>query len=320
MKRVLITGGAGFIGSHLADKCIEKGYYVKIIDDLSTGTIENIKHLLNNKNFSAVYDTILNRELLFDLFQDVDCVYHLAAAVGVQYIIDNPLHSLEVNVRGTDYILEAANKYKIKVLLTSTSEIYGKNENVPFKEDDDRILGSTKISRWSYSCSKALDEFLALAYFREKRLPIVIARLFNTCGPRQTGRYGMVIPKFVKAALLNHNIPVYGDGQQTRSFTSVYDVVDALIKLMESEETNGEVFNIGNTEFITIENLAKKIIAMTNSKSKIEYIPYEKAFSEGFEDMKHRLPDISKIKKYIGYEPKYSIDDILNSVIESFKK
>lgn len=320
MTRVLITGGAGFIGSHLCDKCIEKGWYVKVIDDLSTGSIENIKHLINNKNFSFEINSILNIDILDKLAKDIDYIFHLAAAVGVQYIIDNPLHSLQVNIRGTDNILEVANKYKKKILITSTSEIYGKNENIPFKEDDDRILGSTTISRWSYSCSKALDEFLALAYWREKRLPVVIARLFNTCGPRQTGRYGMVIPKFIKAALLNHTITVYGDGKQTRAFTSVFDVVNALIKLIESEETTGEIFNIGNSESISIEDLAKKIIELTNSKSTIEYIPYNKAFSEGFEDMRHRLPDITKINKYIGYKPCYSIEAILESVIESFKK
>lgn len=319
MKNILITGGAGFIGSHLCDKYIEKGDKVSVIDDLSTGRMENINHLLNNKNFSIIYDTILNESIINKLVKEADYVYHLAAAVGVQYIIDNPLYSLKVNIRGTENVLEAANKYKKKILIASTSEIYGKNENIPFKETDDRVLGSTTISRWSYSCSKALDEFLALAYWREKKLPVTIVRFFNTCGPRQTGRYGMVIPKFVKAALLNHNLQVHGDGKQTRSFTSVFDVVEALQKLMETDKSNGEIFNIGNTDFISIENLAKKIIELTNSNSIIEYIPYEQAFQEGFEDMKHRLPDLTKIQNFIEYQPKHKIINILNSVIESYK-
>lgn len=319
-KKVLITGGAGFIGSHLSDVYINKNYNVKVIDDLSTGRMQNINHLIDNKNFSIVYDTVLNEKIIDELVKEADLVFHLAAAVGVQYIIDNPLYSLRVNVRGTENVLEAANKYKTKVLIASTSEIYGKNENIPFKENDDRVLGSTTISRWSYSCSKALDEFLSLAYWREKKLPVTIVRFFNTCGPRQTGRYGMVIPKFVKSALLDHNLPVHGDGKQTRSFTSVYDVVDALYKLMDTDKSNGEIFNIGNTDYISIENLAKKIIELTDSKSKIEYIPYEQAFQEGFEDMKHRLPDLTKIQEFISYKPKFKIIDILNSVIESFEK
>ena len=243
----------------------------------------------------------------------------MAAAVGVRNIIDNPLLSLQTNIGGTENVLEFANKYKKKVLITSTSEIYGKSENLPFKEGDDRLLGSTHITRWSYSSSKAIDEFLALAYYREKKLPVVIARCFNTVGPRQTGQYGMVVPKFVKNALLNHPIEIYGDGKQSRCFAYVSDVVDGLVKLMNNKETEGEIFNIGNDEEITIEDLAKKIKKMTNSKSKIVYMKYEDAYETGFEDMKRRIPDLSKINKSIGYEPKVKLNELLKRIIEYYE-
>ena len=309
--KILITGGAGFIGSHLSQKLLAAGHEVAVIDNLSTGSLENIKHLVKDKKFSYTIDTILNKQVLEELIKKCDRIYHLAAAVGVKYIIDNPLLSLKTNISGTENVLEIANKYKKKVLVASTSEIYGKSDSIPFKEDDDRLLGATSISRWSYSCAKAVDEFLSLAYYREKKLPVVIVRCFNTVGPRQTGQYGMVIPKFVKSALLNHPITIFGDGQQSRCFGDVSDVTDGMIKLMEDPKCEGEIFNIGNDSPITIEELAKKIKKMTRSKSKIEYVKYEDAFEEGFEDMKQRQPDLTKINKYIGYKPKYNLDKIL---------
>ena len=318
--RILITGGAGFIGSHLAEKLLSMGHKISVIDNLSTGRFANIRHLLKNENFNYTIDSVLNREVLEKLIAENDLIYHLAAAVGVKYIIDNPLLSLRTNIVGTENVLEFANKYKKKVLITSTSEIYGKSVKVPFKEEDDRLLGSTHISRWSYSSAKAIDEFLALAYYREKRLPVVIVRCFNTVGPRQTGQYGMVLPKFVKNALLNHPLTIYGDGKQSRCFTYVDDVVDGFIKLMGEKKAIGEIFNIGTSEEITIEELAKKIKVKTKSKSKLDYIKYEDAYEKGFEDMRRRVPDLTKIKNLIGYKPRYTLDDILDKVIEYFEK
>jgi len=254
-----------------------------------------------------------------EMIKNVDQIYHMAAAVGVKYIIDNPLLSLRTNIVGTENVLEFANKYKKKVLIASTSEIYGKSDNIPFKEEDDRLLGSTHISRWSYSSAKAIDEFLALAYHREKKLPVVIVRCFNTVGPRQTGQYGMVIPKFVHNALLNHPITIFGDGKQSRCFCDVDDVTDGVIKLMNTKQAEGEIYNIGNDKDISIEDLAKKIKKMTGSKSKINYIPYENAYEEGFEDMRHRKPDLSKIKQLIDYKPKYELDKILDRTINYFE-
>ena len=318
--KILITGGAGFIGSHLAERLVEEGNQVVVIDNLSTGRLENIESIKTNGNFHYTIGSILNRELLEKLMEGVDQVYHLAAAVGVKYIIENPLLSLRTNILGTENVLELANKYKAKVLITSTSEIYGKSDKVPFHEDDDRLLGPTRISRWGYSCSKAIDEFMALAYFREKRLPVVIVRCFNTVGPRQTGQYGMVLPKFIKAALLDQPIVVYGTGKQTRCFADVSDVVGAFIKLMNTPKCVGEIFNIGTTESISIEDLAKKVKEMCDSKSRIEYMSYEEAFEEGFEDMMNRMPCLDKVKEYIGYEPKYSLDDIIRRMIEYYEK
>lgn len=318
--KIFVTGGAGFIGSHLVEKLLELGHQVTIIDNLSTGRFSNITHLIGNPDFSYVIGTILDRILMEKLISECDYVYHLAAAVGVKYIIENPLLSLQTNIVGTENVLEFANKYKKKVLITSTSEIYGKSEKVPFKEEDDRVLGSTSISRWGYSASKGIDEFLALAYYREKKLPVVIVRCFNTVGPRQTGQYGMVIPKFIKNALMNNPITIFGDGKQSRCFADVEDVVNGMIKLMGEKAAEGQIFNIGNTEEITIEDLAKKIKNMVDSKSKIEYIPYIEAYEEGFEDMQRRIPDLSKITEYIGYKPVYSLDNILERVVKYYEE
>jgi UDP-glucose 4-epimerase len=316
--KVLITGGAGFIGSHLAGELVGRRDDVYVVDDLSTGSERNIKGLAGHKNFHFYRDTILNRKLMRALIKKADVVYHLAAAVGVKYIIDNPLESIKINVNGTETVLELANELgKKKVILASTSEVYGKNmsRKTSFKETDDRLMGPTTISRWSYACTKALDEFLALAYYREKGLPVVIIRFFNICGPGQTGRYGMVIPRFVKDALSNKPITVYGDGKQTRSFTHVKDAVSAIMKLAGCKSCVGEIFNLGNSHAISINELAAKVKKMTRSSSPIRHIPYEKAYEKGFEDMRHRRPDISKIKKAINFSPAYSIDDILQDVI-----
>lgn len=321
--KALVTGGAGFIGSHLSEKLLKKGYAVNAIDNLSTGNIENIKHLKGSKRFRLLIDDIMNEKTMARLIKESDMIFHLAAAVGVKYIIDNPLDSIKVNVRGAEIVLELANELgKKKVFLASTSEIYGKSRSsLPaFKETDDRLLGSTAITRWSYSCTKALDEFLALAYYRERELPVVIGRFFNTCGPRQIGRYGMVIPRFIKQAILNKPITVYGDGKQTRCFLYVDDAVEAVIALMDKDKATGEIFNIGNPSSISILRLAKKIKDFTGSKSKIEFIPYEKAYEKGFEDMRHRKPDISKIKAAINFSPKIGIDELLRRTIKYFKK
>jgi UDP-glucose 4-epimerase len=318
--KILITGGAGFIGSHLAEKLLKEGYTVSVIDNLSTGKYSNIIHLVKEQNFSYTIDSILNRDVLRNMVKNCDQIYHMAAAVGVKYIIDNPLLSLQTNIGGTENILEFANKYKKKVLLASTSEIYGKSNTVPFKEEDDRLLGSTHITRWSYSASKAIDEFLALAYYREKKLPVVIVRCFNTVGPRQTGQYGMVIPKFVRNALLNHPITIFGDGKQSRCFGDVADITDGMIKLMNTKKAEGQIFNIGNDKEITIEALALKIKKMAGSNSKIEFIKYEDAYEEGFEDMRHRKPDLTKIKEYINYKPKFNLEQILERIITYFEQ
>jgi UDP-glucose 4-epimerase len=317
--KVLITGGAGFIGSYLAEKLLKRGDKVCVIDDLSTGNKENISYLEKNEGFTFVEDTILNELTMKKLIDNCDIIYHLAAAVGVKYIIDNPLKSIEINVRGTEIVLELANLNKKKVLIASTSEVYGKNPSPVFPENADSILGSTKISRWSYACTKALDEFLALAYFQKEKLSVIIVRLFNTVGPRQTGRYGMVIPNFVSQALSGLPITVYGDGKQTRSFTYVTDVVNGIIDLTNHERALGDVFNIGNPTGITIEELAKKVKDLTESKSEIVYIPYNQAYREGFEDMRYRVPDVTKIHNLIGYNPKIGLDEILLKVIEDIK-
>jgi UDP-glucose 4-epimerase len=318
--KVLITGGAGFIGSHLTEYLLQRGNKVCVIDDLSTGRLENVAHLLDNPDFQMVVESILNETVMDRLVSENDIIYHLAAAVGVELIIKSPVETIETNILGTDVILRLANRYLRKVLITSTSEIYGKSDAVPFKEDDDRVLGPTTKSRWSYSSSKAIDEFLALAYYKEKNLQSVIMRLFNTVGPRQTGRYGMVIPRFVSQALANKSLTVYGNGEQVRCFTFVGDVVKGAVALMDSPDAVGQVFNIGNNKGIKIVELAQKIIDKTGSSSKIDFIPYDDAYEEGFEDMQIRIPDLSKAKSYINYDPKVELDEILDKVISHFRE
>jgi len=318
--KALVTGGAGFIGSHLVEALLARGDEVWVIDDLSTGKYENIAHLEGHRRFHFTIDTIMDERVVRESTTKVDTVFHLAAAVGVAYIIENPLKSLETNIRGTEIVLKHANEGKRTVVVFSTSEIYGKANSQPCKENDDRVLGATTISRWGYSDSKAIDEFLALAYHREKKLPVVIVRCFNTCGPRQTGQYGMVIPRFVKQALLGHPLTIYGDGKQSRCFCDVSDVVRGVLALVEAPAANGNVFNVGSDEEVTIEELAKRIQQMTASNSSIEYVPYEKAYEEGFEDMHRRVPDLSKIRAAIGYEPKVSLGELLERVIDYFKK
>ncbi len=319
MTNFLVTGGAGFIGSYLSEALIKRGDKVTVIDDLSTGNIQNLSEISGNKNFSFVEGTILDKESMSGLIKECQVVCHLAAAVGVKFVIDNRVRSIETNVKGTEIVLELASKFRKKVFLASSSEVYGKTENGLFKEESDRVVGDTTIGRWSYSCCKALNEFLCLAYYAEKKLPVVIGRPFNTCGPRQTGEYGMVVPRFVKQALSNEPVTIYGDGKQTRSFCYVEDTVRAIIGLLEEPKAVGEIFNIGNEEPTTIEELARKVIKLTGSRSDIVYVPYEKAYEKGFEDMLHRVPDISKIHNLIGYSPKYNLDMILEKVIEYFR-
>ncbi len=316
MAHYLITGGAGFIGCHLSEALLNQGHHVTVIDDLSTGSIHNIEHLKNQKKFRYVIDTITNRSLLSELVDGCTAVYHLAAAVGVKLIVESPVRTIETNIRGTELVLECANKKKRPVLVASTSEVYGKSTKFPFREDGDLVMGSTSKGRWSYACSKALDEFLALAFMKEKQLPVVIVRLFNTVGPKQTGQYGMVVPNFVRQALLGHTITVYGDGKQSRCFTHVSDVVGALIKLMQKPQALGQVFNIGSQSEISINDLAKLVKSMTKSSSAISHIPYSRAYEEGFEDMPRRVPDLTKVRKMVGYRPTKNIRDILNDVIE----
>jgi UDP-glucose 4-epimerase len=314
--RVLITGGAGFIGSHLAEAYLHRGDDVLVIDDLSTGTIENIRHLKDNPKFHYTIDSVHNQPVTAELVDQSDVIFHLAAAVGVKLIVESPVRTIETNVRGTEVILALANKKKRKVLIASTSEVYGLSADVPFREDGNLVMGATTKGRWSYACSKAIDEFLALAYWREKKLPTTVVRLFNTVGPRQTGRYGMVIPTFVKQALSGRPITVYGDGKQTRCFGYVGDVVGALIKLMDQHDAVGNVYNIGSNEEISIGNLAEKVKQLTNSTSEIVFVPYDEAYEEGFEDMPRRVPDISKINQLVGFKPEMSLDGILKSVID----
>jgi UDP-glucose 4-epimerase len=314
--RILITGGAGFIGSYLSEAYIERGEEVWVIDDLSTGNLENIAPLMQHPRFHFVNDTILNREVLLELTGICDVIVHLAAAVGVRLIIEEPLKSIHTNVVGTELVLEMANKFRKKIFIASTSEVYGRNSKVPLNEDDQRIYGSTVLARWSYAATKAMDEFLALAYYRTKQLPVIIARLFNTVGPRQTGRYGMVIPRFVGQALRNDPITVYGDGSQTRTFTYVGDVAQGIIALIDEPRAVGEIFNIGGEEEITIDDLALRVKAVTGSSSRIEHIPYSEAYQEGFEDMERRVPDISKIRGLVGYRNTRDTDAILVKVVE----
>jgi len=313
--RVLITGGAGFIGSHLADAYLQRGDEVLVIDDLSTGTIDNIQHLKSNPKFHYTIDSVHNQPVTAELVDQCDVVFHLAAAVGVKLIVESPVRTIETNVRGTEVVLALANKKQKRVLIASTSEVYGLSADVPFKEDGNLVMGATTKGRWSYACSKAIDEFLALAYWREKKLPTTIVRLFNTVGPRQTGRYGMVIPTFVKQALAGRPITVYGDGKQTRCFGYVGDVVGALIKLMDTTDSIGQVFNIGSTEEISILQLAEKVKELTQSTSEIVFVPYDDAYEEGFEDMPRRVPDTTKINQLVGFKAEMTLDGILETVI-----
>jgi len=313
--RVLITGGAGFIGSHLADAYLDRGDGVFILDDLSTGSIRNIQHLKHRPNFEYAIDSVQHDAAVAEAIDDCDVVFHLAAAVGVRLIVESPVATIETNVHGTEVVLAQANKKKKPVLVASTSEVYGLSNRIPFREDDPLMIGPTNKARWSYACSKALDEFLAYAYWREKKLPTIIVRLFNTIGPRQTGQYGMVVPNFVKQALSERPITVYGDGTQTRCFADVLDVVEALIKLMDCPDAIGQTFNIGSTEEVTILNLAHRVKELTKSNSEIVMIPYEQAYEQGFEDMHRRIPDTTKIRNAVGFQPERSLDQILERII-----
>ncbi len=315
----LITGGAGFIGSFLAETLLSCNHSVTVLDDLSTGRLENVRHLEGRPGFELVIGTILNEHLVDKLVERCDIIFHLAAAVGVELIVKKPVESLTTNIKGSEIVLDMAYRYRKKILITSTSEIYGKNVNGPLKEDNDRILGSPLKTRWSYSTAKAVDEMLAYVYWKEKGVPSVIVRLFNTVGPRQTGAYGMVMPRFISQAIDNKPITVYGSGKQSRCFIHVKDVVDTLIRLVDEPKAVGEVFNIGSQEEITIEQLAKEIIKITKSSSKIEYIPYHTAYEEGFEDMQRRVPDTTKINKLIGFKAKYTLAEIIKDIINYTK-
>jgi nucleoside-diphosphate-sugar epimerase len=313
--RILITGGAGFIGSHLSDAYIKRGDEVYVIDDLSTGTIENIQHLKGHPRFHYTIDSVHNQPVTAELIDQCDVIFHLAAAVGVKLIVESPVRTIETNVHGTEVVLSLANKKKKKVLMASTSEVYGLSTDVPFREDGNLVMGATTKGRWSYACSKAIDEFLALAYWREKKLPTIVVRLFNTVGPRQTGQYGMVIPTFVKQALSGKPITVYGDGNQSRCFGYVGDVVGALVNLMDHPDAVGQVFNIGSNSEISILELAQRVKQITHSDSEIVFVPYDEAYEEGFEDMPRRVPDITKVSELVGFRPGMSLDGILESVV-----
>jgi UDP-glucose 4-epimerase len=317
--RYLITGGAGFIGSHLTERLLDRGDRVVLLDNLSTGSMENIRHLKSSERMEYHLDNIENRQLVAELVDDADVVVHLAAAVGVKLIVESPVKTIETNVNGTQMILEAACKKKKLVLTASTSEVYGKNTNVPFTEDADLVLGPTTKGRWSYAASKALDEFLALSYWKEKKLPVIVVRLFNTVGPRQTGRYGMVLPNFVKSALDNTTISIYGNGKQSRCFCDVRDTVEGLIRLMDTERSIGEVINVGNTEEISIEGLAQRVKERTGSSSAIDYVPYDKAYEPGFEDMMRRVPSVEKLHALTGFRPKTSLNEIIDRVALFFQ-
>ncbi len=318
--KALITGGAGFIGSHLAERLLRDGQEVTVVDNLSTGSLKNIESFKKHPKFDFVEGDICDAELMEQLVEKCDAVFHLAAAVGVKLIADRPVHTIETNIGGTEVVLNVTNKFVKKTLIASSSEVYGKNEAVPFSEDDDIVLGSTRMSRWSYACSKAIDEFLGLAFYQQYGLGVVIGRFFNTIGPRQTGRYGMVVPRFIQRALRGEPLSIYGTGRQKRCFCYVQDLVDAVIGLMNCEEAAGKVYNIGSTEEIAIEELADKIIEMTGSKSKKEFISYEKAYGRPIEDMMRRVPGLERIKETIGWEPKTNLSETLQIIIESFKQ
>lgn len=320
MKSALITGGAGFIGSHLAETLVGEGWEVSIIDDLSTGSIRNIEPLKSRPGFRHTIGSITHYPLMAEEIDRADVVFHLAAAVGVRLIVEDPVRTIETNIRGTEIVLELANKKKKRVLITSTSEVYGKNAKVPFAEEDDLVLGSTTRPRWSYACSKAIDEFLALAYHNQHRLPVTIVRLFNTVGPRQTGQYGMVIPRFVDQALAGKPLSVYGDGGQTRSFCHVADSVRAMLGLIREPKSVGTIFNVGTEREVSILDLAKTVLRITGSSSKIEFVPFEKVYGSNFEDMERRVPNTARIREAIGFVPAKSLDDIVRDVVEHQKK
>lgn len=314
--KILITGGAGFIGSHLAEHLLTKGDEVWAIDDLSTGSVENIEHLKNHPRFHYQIESIMNNGAVAELVDRCDAIFHLAAAVGVRLIVESPVRTIETNIRGTEVILQLAAKKKKLVLIASTSEVYGKSHKLPFCEEDDLVIGPPVKGRWSYACSKAIDEFLALAYWKERHLPVIVTRFFNTVGPRQTGRYGMVLPNFVRQALANEPLTVFGTGKQSRCFAYVGDVVEALRKLICSESAVGEIFNLGSSEEVTIEELARRVRCTAKSRSEIVYVPYDQAYEEGFEDMQRRVPSLEKAAKWIGYHPKTSLDEIIERVCE----
>jgi UDP-glucose 4-epimerase len=315
----MITGGAGFIGSHLSDELLDRGDQVHVLDDLSTGSIDNVRHLKGRPGFEYTIDSAANAPIVAELVDAADVVFHLAAAVGVQLIVESPVRTIETNVHCTEVVLAQASKKKKPVFIASTSEVYGKSADLPYREDGDLTLGATVKGRWSYACSKAIDEFLAIAHWKERKLPTVIGRLFNTVGPRQTGRYGMVIPNFVAQALAERPVTVYGDGTQRRCFCHVQDVVRALIELMQRDDVYGEVFNIGSDSEIEIRELAQTVIAATGSSSDVMYVPYDVAYEEGFEDMERRIPDTTKIRERIGWEPTRSLDEILADVVEEHR-
>lgn len=312
--KYLITGGCGFIGSHLAEKLLAANHEVTVLDDLSTGKIENISHLEDNTNMRVLIGSVTDEDLVHEAVRNCDVVYHLASAVGVKLIMEQPVETIDTIVTGTQVVLAQANRYRKPVLLTSTSEVYGKSSAVPFDEDGDRLAGPTTKHRWAYACAKALDEFLAMAYWKSSRLPVVVVRLFNTVGPRQTGQYGMVVPNFVRAARAGEPIQVYGNGQQSRCFCHVEDVVEGLVTLMDCSDALGQVVNLGATEEISILGLAEKIVAETHSSSKIEMVPYEQVFGEGFEDMQRRVPSIAKAKRLAGWEPQHTLSKIIHDV------
>lgn len=312
--KILITGGAGFIGSHLADRLLSEGHQVTVIDDLSTGRYQNIAHLEENQDFRLIIDTVLNAALMEELVRETDRVYHMASAVGVRLIMEQPVKTIETIFHGTDTVLKFCSRYRKRVLIPSTSEVYGKGISVPFNEEDDLLTGATDKHRWAYACAKTLDEFLALAHWKETQLPVVVTRLFNTVGPRQTGQYGMVVPRFVQAAMKNERIEVHGDGTQSRCFGHVADVVEGLIGLIETPACFGQVVNLGNSEEVSINDLAKRAISLTGSSSEIKYLPYSEVYGEGFEDMQRRVPSLEKARRLIGYQPTRTLDDIINDV------
>lgn len=318
--KILITGGAGFVGSHLADKLIGEGHEITVIDDLSTGRYANVEHLEGNPNFRLIIDTVLNDKLMEELIRETDRVFHMASAVGVRLIMEQPVKTIETIFHGTDVVLKFCSRYRKRVLVPSTSEVYGKGVSVPFKEEDDLLTGSTDKHRWAYACAKTLDEFLAIAHWKETRLPVIVVRLFNTVGPRQTGQYGMVVPNFVKSALNNQPITVHGDGNQQRCFGHVFDVVEGLTKAIETPECFGQVINFGNDEEISIKGLAEKAIAMTGSTSEIKYVSYDEVYGEGFEDMQRRVPSLEKAKRLVGYQPTRTLEDIINDVANQFRE